>query len=240
MVSIVLVHGLAASKQHWQPLIPHFAGVNIINYEIPGHGESKSLQFDWKNTVLTLQSLLSKSEPTIYILHSFAASFLPEIIKAVKKTDRIILLEGIIHINDAKWTKSSVFQDKLLFANWVKKFRIGGKVILKYQLIGSHNKSDIDLWSSGFSEVNEDAINIYARKFVERLKSKEILNTFKTHASQIIYIRGEKSNLSKSSISTIKQSNVPLHAITNSGHFPMLDNPIALHKVIKNIINEIS
>lgn len=240
MATILLVHGLAASKQHWQPLLPYLSELNVINFEIPGHGESTSLQFDWENTVLMLHSILPNSDCVIYVLHSFAASFLPELVKIIKKNDKIILLEGIIHIDDAKWTQSAAFRDPILFENWLKKFKLGGRVALKSQLIRSHDKSDIDLWSTGFAEVNGNAIKTYSRKFVERLKNLEILSTLKNHANLISYVKGSKSNLSSSCLNTIRRCHIPLHTIHDSGHFPMLDNPKELYAIIKDIINEAS
>ena len=168
MVTVVLVHGLAGSKNHWNSLLPYLNGLNVVNFEIPGHGESKSLNFDWDSTVAELKTLLPTSGPIIYILHSFAASLTPELIKISNKNDRIILAEGIIHLDDAKWTKSHAFLDESFFENWVKKFRKGGRVALKYQLVKSHSKSDIDMWSKGFSKVNKNAIKIFSRKFVGR------------------------------------------------------------------------
>ncbi len=237
MTSVALVHGLAASKHHWHPLLPYLKDVNVVNFEIPGHGESRSLSFDWESTVSKLHTNIPKSDRVIYVLHSFAASFLPEIIKISKKSDRIIIIEGIMHLDDAKWTKSQAFLDEFMFENWVKKFRIGGRVALKFQLIGRHSKPDIDLWSTGFADVNEDAIKIFSKKFVERLKNMEISTSLMNHHNNITFIRGEKSNLSKSCINTIKKYNIPLKIIANSGHFPMLDNPKDVFKVIQSVIN---
>ncbi len=237
MVTVALVHGLAASKHHWHPLLPYLNDVNVVNFEIPGHGESKSLYFDWESTVSKLSTNIPSSDHVVYVLHSFAASFLPEIIKILKKSDKIIIVEGIIHIDDAKWTQSEAFLDEYKFENWVKKFRIGGRVALKFQLIGKHNKSDIDLWSTGFKDVNEDAIKTFSKKFIERLKNKEIVKSLMDANNNITYIRGKKSNLSESCINTLKKYNIPLEIIDNSGHFPMLDNPKDLYKVIKSAIN---
>ena len=237
MVTVALVHGLAASKYHWYPLLPYLNDVNVFNFEIPGNGESKTQNFDWESTVSKLYTNLPKSDCIIYVLHSFAASFLPEIIKKIKKNDRIIIVEGIIDLDDAKWTQSQAFLDDFMFENWVKKFRIGGRVALKLQLIEKHTKSDIDLWSTGFACMNEGAIKIYSKIFVERLKNMEIKPSLMSHHNNITFIRGEKSNLSESCINTIKKYNIPLKIIKNSGHFPMLDNPKDVYKVIQSVIN---
>ena len=237
MVTVALVHGLAASKYHWYPLLPYLNDVNVVNFEIPGHGESRSQNFDWESTVSKLYTNLPKSDCIIYVLHSFAASFLPEIIKKIKKNDRIIIVEGIIDLDDAKWTQSQAFLDDFMFEKWVKKFRIGGRVALKFQLIEKHTKSDIDLWSTGFACMNEGAIKIYSKIFVERLKNMEVKTSLMSHHNNITFIRGEKSNLSESCINTIKKCNIPLKIIKNSGHFPMLDNPKDVYNVIQSVIN---
>jgi pimeloyl-ACP methyl ester carboxylesterase len=235
MRTIVLVHGLAGSKNHWNSLLPYLNGFNVINFEIPGHGESESLSFDWNSTVAELKTLLPASGPIIYILHSFAASLIPELIKINKKNDSIILVEGLIHLDDATWTKSNAFLDESLFENWVKKFRKGGRVALKYQLVKSHRKSDIDTWSKGFSKVNKSAIKIFSRKFVERLQNKEITTSLKNFKNNIVFIRGESSNLSKSSLKNLIKSNIAIHTISDSGHFPMIDNPKDVYEVIYKV-----
>lgn len=239
MRTIVLVHGLAGSKHHWNSLLPYLNGFNVINFEIPGHGESESLSFDWNSAVAELKTLLPSSGPIIYILHSFAASLTPELIKISNKNDRIILVEGIIHIDDAKWTQSNAFLDESVFENWVKKFRKGGRVALKYQLVKSHSKSDIDMWSKGFGKVNKSAIKIFSRKFIERLQSKEITTSLKNFKSNIVFIRGESSNLSKSSLKNLMKSNIAIHTVSDSGHFPMMDNPKEVYEVICKVVEDV-
>ena len=61
-----------------------------------------------------------------------------------------------------------------MFENWVKKFRLGARVALKLQLVKKHNKSDIELWSTSFADVDANAIKILSVNFVERLKKLEI------------------------------------------------------------------
>ena len=239
MVTVVLVHGLAGSKHHWNSLLPYLNGFNVINFEIPGHGESESLSFDWNSAVAELKTLLPSSGPIIYILHSFAASLTPELIKISNKNDRIILAEGIIHLDDAKWTKSHAFLDESFFENWVKKFRKGGRVALKYQLVKSHSKSDIDMWSKGFSKVNKNAIKIFSRKFVGRLQNREITKSLKNFKSNIVFIRGESSNLSKSSLKNLIKSNIAIHTVSDAGHFPMMDNPKEFYEVICNVLESV-
>lgn len=240
MVTVALIHGLAASKLHWEPLLPYLNHFNIVNFEIPGHGGSKSLNFfDWESIVSELHKNVSKSDRVIYVLHSFAAALLPEIIKKSKQCDRIIIIEGIIHLDDAKWTKSLTFLDEFTFENWVKKFKFGARVALKLQLVKKHNKSDIDLWSTSFADVDAHAIRILSRNFVERLRKMEISDSLFSHQKNIVFLKGEKSNLSKSCMNILKKSNVELVNIDNSGHFPMLDNPKDVSKVIESVINDL-
>lgn len=238
MVSIVLVHGLAASRAHWEPLLPYLVEYDCLNFELPGHGLSKALDFNWKNTFSTLASLLPSSGSTIFILHSFAASFLPEIIKLTKRTDRIILLEGIIHIDDSRWTQSLPFDNKYLFENWLKRFKMGRRVALKSQLIKKFDKAHIDQWSKGFTEVNGRALKYYSIQLIGRLNSMEIENALNKNRSLISYVRGEKSTISKSCFKIIKKHMIPLYSVNKSGHFPMIDNPESFYIIIKKIIEE--
>ena len=52
-----------------------------------------------------------------------------------------------------------------------------------------------------------------------------------------MFLKGEKSNLSKSCMNIIQKSNVELVTI-EIFHFPMLDNPKDVSKVIQNLIND--
>ena len=240
MITVVLIHGLAASTDQWRPLLQYLEDVNVLNFEFPGHGQSKSINFDWESTVTELRSQLPKSGCVIYVLHSFAASFLPDIVNLTKRTDRIILLEGIVHVDDAKWTHSVPFRDAALFKNWTKKFKLGRKVALKSQLINYHDKSDVDLWSAGFVEVNPNALKTYSINLINRLRASEVLNTLKNNSDILIYIKGSKSKLSKPCLDAIRECNIRLYTITNAAHFPMLDNPKAVYNIVKSIINEVS
>ena len=66
----------------------------------------------------------------------------------------------------------------------------------------------------------------------------EILIVYLVIRKNIMFQR-RKEYLSKCHMNIIQKSNVELVTIDNSGHFPMLDNPKDVSKVIQNLINDL-
>ena len=95
------------------------------------------------------------------------------------------------------------------------------------------------MWSKGFSKVNKNAIKIFSRKFVGRLQNREITKSLKNFKSNIVFIRGESSNLSKSSLKNLMKSNIAIHTVSDSGHFPMMDNPKEVYEVICKVVEDV-
>lgn len=238
MRTIVFIHGLAASKEMWNPLLPYLWDFDIINYELPGHGESAQTRFTWDDVISDLTSILFGKEGIIYVLHSFAAAYLPELIPVLATNDRVVLVEGVIHIDDAHWTKSFDLNAEKMSHRWIENFRSGRQVILRSQLVNKHSKDQIESWSHGYAQVTSDALLFHIGNFVERLKSQDIINSMCGAASSICFVRGEKSKLSKANQNIVKSYGIEVYNIQCSAHFPMLDNPLSLSQVIKKIAKE--
>ena len=54
-----------------------------------------------------------------------------------------------------------------------------------------------------------------------------------------MFIRGESSNLSKSSLKNLIKSNIAIHTVSDAGHFPMMDNPKEFYEVICNVLESV-
>ena len=238
MRTIVLIHGLAASKEIWFPLIPYMNNFHIINYELPGHGDSLNLDFDWQAVINELKFKTKYANETIYILHSFAAGYLPELKSLLKMDDKVFLVEGIIHLDDAHWTKSFNLESTSTPAGWLQKFKKGRTIALKIQLINKHSKENIEIWSSGFNKVRLQALLKNIKNFIKRLRKSEISNCLGEIADVITYVKGDNSNISKSSLDMLRNHGIKVYKVRSSAHFPMLDNPRGLSTIIKNVIDD--
>lgn len=228
-MSFLLVHGLGLSSNIWSRLIPLLDG-EVIAVDLPGHGESDATDFGWHGLWVTIADSLGGREwsETTLVLHSFSACLLPEIMPAGVRPEKIILVEGILHPTDALWSNELTFLDDAQFDSWLIRFRSVSEIALRAQLICRHHKKDIQLWSDAFKKVNGEALRVMATNLRNRLGSYDILDAIKLLSSQILYLRGGRSRLSLVGRTFLESNSIVVREIPGSGHFPMIDNPLAL------------
>lgn len=228
-MSFLLVHGLGLSSNIWSRLIPLLDG-EVIAVDLPGHGESDGADFSWNGLWMTIVDAVRSREwsETTLVMHSFSACLLPEIISAGARPAKIILVEGILHPADAIWSNELTFLDDTQFDSWLIRFRSVSEMALRSQLISRHNRKDIQLWSDAFKKVNGEALRVMATNLRNRLGSYDILNTTESLRSPILYLRGGRSRLSLSGRTFLESNSIFVREIPDSGHFPMIDNPLAL------------
>lgn len=228
-MTFLLVHGLGLSTNIWSRLIPFLDG-EVIAVDLPGHGDSDSTDFSWNGLWMTIVDAVRSREwsETTLVMHSFSACLLPEIISAGVRPAKIILVEGILHPADALWSNELTFLDDTQFDSWLIRFRSVSEMALRSQLISRHNRKDIQLWSDAFKKVNGEALRVMATNLRNRLGSYDILNTTESLRSLILYLRGGRSRLSLSGRTFLESNSILVREIPDSGHFPMIDNPLAL------------
>lgn len=217
------------------PLIPLLECFGVVNFELPGHGLSTSNNYAWRHISSLMQSELPNQNPTLYVLHSFSCALLPEIVEVMRPMDRVILLEGIIHIDDAKWSSALIESDVKSENKWIQNFRRGRIPALRRQLSSLHDKRSLDIWSQGFLEVRSSAIKVLARQLLSRLKGDEIEKSLHGIQGSVVFVRGENTSLSQSCFDLLHRFQVPTFEVQNSGHFPMIDNPLNLFSIIQRV-----
>jgi pimeloyl-ACP methyl ester carboxylesterase len=234
-MSFLLVHGLGLSSSIWSNLVPLLNG-EVISVDLPGHGNSSSTDYSWFGILCSILNAHMERDwsQTILVLHSFSASLLPELVKEGVRPCKVIIIEGILSQHDALWTDAVSSLDYAHFDNWLLRFRSVAEMTLKSQLVTRQNKADIQIWSNSFRVVNGDALRLMARNLKERLISNEIEMTLKIVDFPLMYIRGQKSRLSEIGRILLHEHSVPILDISDCGHFPMIDNPIALATLIGN------
>jgi pimeloyl-ACP methyl ester carboxylesterase len=169
---------------------------------------------------------------TTLVLHSFTASLLPEIVSSGVRPKKIVLLEGILHSDDAIMAKSIVSMDNEIFQHWLKRFRSVSKMTLKSQLISKNHTNDLEEWSDSFKLVKGDALRVMASSLRQRLESDNIAKALTLLTIPQIYIRGENSRLSSACDKFLREKNMNIREIPKSAHFPMIDNPRDLAQLI--------
>ena len=230
---LILLHGLGLSKNIWDKLIP-LIDCEVIAKDLPGHGGSDCIYYDWKSIWLDTINSLQERDITkaSVVLHSFSAGALPEILNHRKQPQMIYLLEGIIHPDDAKWTKVIANMNADEYESWLLKWRSVSNMTLKSQLVRSQSKQDIKKWSSGFRLVKEEALYSMSKQLQSRVNSKELEFYLSSSERNLVYLKGSKSKVSSSGINFVKQCGCRVEELQDSGHFPMLDNPLALARLL--------
>ena len=150
---------------------------------------------------------------------------------------KVIFLEGILHPDDLVWTEDLPNMTSDIFQQWLIRFRSVSEMALRSQLVKKHSKKEIYNWSQGFRNTHGDAIRIMASNLVNRLHSDEIEKSLNRASFPMIYLRGDRSRLSLIGKYFIENWGVPVYEVPESGHFPMLDNPLALKKYLNSDAN---
>jgi pimeloyl-ACP methyl ester carboxylesterase len=234
-MSFLLVHGLGLSSNIWSRLVPLLDG-EVIALDLPGHGASNAINYSWSGIWKSISEVNRYREwsQTILVLHSFTASLLPEIIKKRVRPCKVVIIEGILNQHDTTWSDVVATLTDSHFDNWLLRFKDVSEMALKSQLVTRQTKSDIQVWSSSFRIVNGDSLRVMARNLKKRLSSDEIEKSLGNLEFPLIYIRGKKSRLSEIGLSFLQERSVSIIEIANSGHFPMIDNPVDLSVIINN------
>ncbi len=230
---LVMLHGLGLSKNIWDKLIP-LIDCEVIAKDLPGHGDSKFVDYDWKSIWQdTLSNIderdLSKAS---IVLHSFSAGVLPEILNHREKPKMIYLLEGIVHPDDVTWTKVVANMSVKEYETWLPRWRSVSHMTLKSQLVRPQLKSDIKKWSSGFRLVKQDAIYSMSEQLQTRVNSKELGQCLSSSDGNLIFLKGSESKVCVSGINFARHCGCKVEELHDSGHFPMLDNPKALASLL--------
>ncbi|NKI75499.1 2-succinyl-6-hydroxy-2,4-cyclohexadiene-1-carboxylate synthase [Dickeya sp. CFBP 2040] len=70
---LVVLHGLLGSGEDWQPMLPYLADWPLLLVDLPGHGESRSLQVvDFADVSRQLATLLAQHAVTDYWLLGYS------------------------------------------------------------------------------------------------------------------------------------------------------------------------
>lgn len=232
-MTLLLVHGLGVNSNIWNPLISVLEG-NVIVVDLPGHGCSQDKLFGWKQMWKKIVDGLGSEKSTncTLVLHSFSAALMPEIIKSGFRFKKIILLEGILHSDDLGWSKGVHEIKEEDFSQWLSRFRDVSEMALKSQLVTKHDRHSLFVWSEGFRSTSGEALRVMASNLINRLHSNMIEKSLCNDVSPLLFLRGEQSRLGLTGRQFIEACHVPIIEIPNSGHFPMLDNPVDLYKAM--------
>lgn len=208
-----------------------------VALDLPGHGFNAQTECSWSDlwhcVALTIEEYVGVYDICI-VLHSFAATMLPEILDANYDIKKIYLVEGIISLEDITWSINIIHKSELQYDIWFKQFQKQHEIILRSQLVNKHDSVKVRNWSRGFNLVNKTVLLQIARQLHKRLNSGKILKLLLHNRDKVTYIKGDHSNVSDKSLIALVKSNIHITEIKNSGHFPMIDNPSVLWNALVN------
>jgi pimeloyl-ACP methyl ester carboxylesterase len=230
------VHGLGLSGSIWNHLAPLASEAEILIPDLPGHGLGPRGCYDFSEIWSYLEDHLSTDDwaQTIIVLHSMASALLPEINLSNTRPKAIVLVEGNLTQSDAKWSEQIIRRSENDYQKWFKIFSQSASTVLRTQLKTRQDEKDLIQFSEGFSLVDPSALRKIAAQTFSRSINGEIVNALKKIKVPTYYLLGELSEqLDKRAL--ISEFNISIIVIPGSGHYPMIDNPLATWDAISSL-----
>ena len=172
---------------------------------------------------------------TILVLHSMASGFLPEILNFKQKPKAIVLIEGNIIEADAKWSNQIRLMSDDKYFSWVEQLYRSASTIMKFQLKGKYSKDELHSFSEGFRNVDPIALRSIATEISILTCTGKIESALSIIDIPVIYLRGAESEPWSRGKLLLNKLNVSMFSIESSSHYPMIDNPNAVWRIISNI-----
>ncbi len=210
----------------------------VIAADLPGHGSSISKDISWKGLWRSIKDAMGSVEwsETTIVLHSFAASLIPEIYLEPIIPNKIVFIEGVLQPKDAFWSSNIINLCDDDFRTWLLRFRAVSEMTLKSQLVSKQPRDSLIEWSNALKVADGDALRGIARNLSERLNSGLITEILGLNQIHFIYVKGSRSRIC---IDPSIFKSVTVCEVENSGHFPMIDNPSGLAKIISRSVSRI-
>lgn len=232
----IFLHGLGLSNSIWEPLIK-FAPKSIFAPNLPGHGKCSSPYLNFSAMWKFVENTISISEwgKSILILHSMSAALLPELEASDIRPAGIVLIEGNLIAEDAEWCLNISTKSDDIFEVWFNRFKLNSTMVLRSQLKKQHLESDLIHWAEGFLQVDSTALRQIAKDLLCRSESGASLLAISKLNLPMLYLRGDSSPDWDGGRNMLDRLGVPVINISNSGHYPMLDNPLMTWSAISSL-----
>lgn len=240
--NLVFLHGLGDNKNSFKHAFvsKFFDDFNILTVDMIGFGESeKPKDFDYcikKQSEMLAALISSLNISDIYLIgHSFggtAAVFLAGMLK--DSLNVFINCEGMLTEEDITWSKKIYFQTigefkNRGFKNFREKIRTGIEKYPSNEIYYQHLEKTIP-----------EAVYLSVKSMIDFIKNENLIRKFVDLQCPKHYIFGKNSHKRKNATELfLKECNIPVYYITESGHFMLIDNPDEFYKKIKAIISDI-
>ena len=232
-MSFLLVHGLGLSSQIWSALTPLLPG-DVHAVDLLGHGGRADGDYDWSSVWADISHAVNPASwpETTLVLHSFTAALMPEVIQSGITPRKVILVEGILFAEDGSWTERISQLSDPEFDRWLEGFRAVSEMALKAQLVSRPDPKEITIWSEGFRIVSRTALRKFSINLCKRIGESNHNRAIEAAPFPVRYFLGERTRLMNAKRQLLSQKAISVEQISRSGHFPMIDNPSELARLL--------
>ena len=238
-IEILCIHGLGCSKENFIEIIKasQKKNINCISIDLPGFGNNnlilddnvKTYEFFFKKLSLEL----SFSKNLIIILHSISSCLINELSTFIK-CKSIILLEGNLLIDDAKWSEVISNMNEKKFFIYSNYLRLNYFEIMSKSILANISRNSIlDYFANG-NKFDGKSFYKLAKLGYKRTISSEISNLITNEKSKFLYIVGSRTIMNKT-FDFVKSSKISYYHYENCGHYPMIEYPDKVIKAIESL-----
>src|SRR4030042_1988378 len=230
---IFFIHGLGCAKELFDD-VWNFTGLNdytIVTVDLPGFGDSgmpDAFSGDLQDHAQICRCLISRlPERRIHIVgHSMGGAvglLLSDMIH--DRLESFVNVEGNLISHDCEVSRRKV---SVTFEEFEKK-KLPGLILLT----SISDQPGMRLWSTYIKKADRKGFYRSSRSLVNWSDSGRLLKAFRKLGCKKVYVYGETNSFLK--LITMLDG-IPTVSISQSGHFPMNDNPGEFYDVLAGFI----
>lgn len=232
---VLMVHGFGCGKESFESAFRSDelarAGLSLVSVDLPGHGDSDRLPTTsdaieaYAEVVLDLVRQLAPGRLSL-VCHSMGCAV------GLVASQELGRLGGFVSIEG-----NLVSQDCGLVSRRAAQLSRARYVDHEYprflaELVGS-SRPDLRAWATWYEQADPVALHQAAASLVSWSDSGKLLGLL-TSIPNSAYVYGTASGDLSYVLDALGP--VPAFPITGSGHFPMVDNPTALWRVVATVL----
>ena len=237
---IIFLHGICGSSAHFNTAFidPSLCNHSLLAIDLPGYGNSSPIS-SW-NLDLVGEAIKTAMEHFLdhkpwAVAHSISSSV---VIRLIKYLSGIILLEGNMIPQHLDFSDKVLKSKRHEYTKEYERIQRASSMVLKYQTYIKDNIL-LDYYSTTYALCSADTVWDTANNCSNDIKDLEVIKRLSKLDFPVYCLYGAESNYKKS-ISDVKKvfPDMQLHTITNSRHFPMIDNPEETWRIVVNILRK--
>jgi pimeloyl-ACP methyl ester carboxylesterase len=230
---LLCLHGLGCAKESFEAAFhdSELAGLTVCAFDFPGHGASGRLADPADYSIQTYADLTAGliqhlAPRRIFLLcHSMGCAVgLVATQELAQPPHAFISVEGNLVSQDCGLVSRRV-------AGQRRDEFLAGHQRFRSELTTS-SRTDLRAWGDWYAQADPVALHRAAASLVEWSDSGKLLDLFRSQPRPA-YIYGGDSDLDYL-LPLLRD--VPVREIPGSGHFPMIDNPDAFWRAVRNLV----